>query len=384
MKKHAVLSPSKSSRWLICTPSARLEEKVQRSSSDAADEGTTAHLLSELLIRETLGERVKPEIQKVKTSKYYNKAMLEHCETFASYVVEKFNAIKEKYEHAVIILESELDLSKYIPEGHGTGDVIILAGNYLFVIDLKYGKGIHVEVEENTQMMIYALGAMDNFNMLFDKIKFVEMTIYQPRLGNIETFKMTAANLENWGKEVVAKQAKLAFAGKGNLIAGSHCDFCAVKATCKANAAYNMELAKEEFVSKEPAELKDADLVKIYLRAREIKGWLDAVEKHMVDKAVTGKKWKGLKLVHGRSMRIITNPKAVLAILKRKKLPTELFLSEPQLLGITALEQNIGAKEFFKIAGKYVEKPLGKPSLVHADDKRKEYNVNESAKEDFS
>ncbi|HYD90922.1 MAG TPA: DUF2800 domain-containing protein [Flavobacterium sp.] len=384
MGQHAILSPSKSSMWLNCTPSARLGEQFE-TGSEAADEGTLAHKLSEVLLLYDLGRITKTQrikkVEAIQRNKHYTASMMEHCSQFAAYVIEQYNEMEERHGNAMIFLEIELDLSSYIPEGFGTGDVIIVAGNILQIIDLKYGKGVFVEVKDNTQMMIYALGAMEYVQVLADDIKDIYMTIYQPRLDNIASSNITVKGLLTWAKETLMPKAKLAFAGKGKRVSGSHCTFCPVKATCKAHANYNLELTRETF--DEPQELSDEDLVEIYLRAKQMRAWLTAVEEFMLDKAVRGKKWKGLKLVHGRSVRILTNPAAILKILKAKKLPSNLYLSEPQLLGITALETNIGASEFTKIAGKYIVKPKGKPSLVHADRKGQEYSPANSAKDVF-
>jgi len=374
--------------WLNCTPSARLSEKYERRSNEASDEGKLAHQLSELLIKVALNRVTKVEYAKqnlkIKANRHYTASMLEHCSQFASYVMEQFNAMKEKHRHAAIFLEVKLDLTRFIPEGFGTGDVVILAGNEILVIDLKYGKGVFVHTEENTQMMIYAIGAIEAFSSLTD-VKKVRMTIYQPRLDNIDTWETSYKSLMDWANSVLRKQAAIAFKGKGQLVAGTHCQFCPVKATCKANAAYNQSLAKGEFdETSEPTELNDKELVELYLRAKQIRSWLTAIEDHMLEKAITGKTWKGLKLVHGRSVRQISDPKKVEAILKRMKLPEKQYLSEPQLLGITALEANIGAQLFAKMAGKFVVKPVGKPSLVHADSKGQTYSGNNSAIEDFS
>lgn len=370
--------------WLNCTPSARLGEKYERTSNEAADEGTLAHSLCELLLKRIL-KRIKEsdyiaKVKAIKANKLYNSSMMEHCTQFAAYVMERYNSFKD----AIIFLETVLDLSTHIPEGFGTGDVIIISGNEMVVIDLKYGKGVFVDAEENTQMMIYALGAIDNFSMV-SNVKKVTMTIYQPRLDNISSFMMTVPNLSNWGDELLIPKAKIAFTGKGKLVAGSHCTFCPAKATCKAHATYNLKLAGEEFdEAVQPADLKDTELVELYLRAKQIRSWLSAIEDHMLDKAIKGKNWKGLKLVHGRSVRVMADPVKILQILKSKKFPAKLYLSEPALLGITALEKNIGAQEFIKMAGKYIAKPKGKASLVHADNKGQDYNASNSAKEDFS
>lgn len=389
MTKHAVLSPSKSSMWINCPPSARLNEKFDRKSGEAADEGTLAHSLGELLLKRAL-ERVKEkefiaQVKGIKANTLYNSAMMEHCTRFASYVMEQYNAMLEKYDNVVIILEAELDLSKYIPEGFGTGDVIICGGTEVLVIDFKYGKGVYVETEGNSQMMIYALGAIILVELLSFVAKKVKMTIYQPRLDNINSWDITVKDLTEWANDVLKGRAKLAFAGEGKLAAGSHCLFCRIKATCKAHAKYNLELAGEEFDEHSDAtQLPDKKLVELYLRAKQIRSWLGAIEDYMLEEAVKGKTWKGLKLVHGRSVRILTKPDEIVKVFKRMKLPEKHYLSEPQLLGITALEANIGVKLFAEMVGKYVIKPTGKPSLVHAENKGKDYDVNNSAAEDFS
>lgn len=385
--KHAVLSPSKSSMWLNCTPSARLGEKYAKKAGEAADEGTLAHSLSELLLKQLLEKISKVEysrqLQKIKLNPFYSASMMEHCTQFAVWVIEKVNELQERHGETLIILEAELDLSTFIPEGFGTGDVIIIAGHELYVIDFKYGKGVFVHTKENTQMMIYALGAIELIGMMSKEIKKVEMTIYQPRLDNIDSWEIPVKTLLEWAKNTLRPLAILAFEGKGSLSAGTHCTFCACKVNCKEYAGYNLEIAKAEFDT-EPHQLPDKELIKIYLRAKEFRAWLTSIEEYMLNQAINGKTWKGLKLVHGRSVREITNASKVIQALQRHKIPVSQYMSEPTLLGITALEKNIGARQIDKMVGKYIKKPEGKASLVSADSNAKDYDPYKSAKEDFS
>lgn len=389
MAKHAVLSPSKSSMWLNCTPSAKLSEGY-KTTSEAADEGSLAHELSELLLKKVLKKVSEKDflvkVKSIKANKHYNASMMEHCVQFSVYVIEQYTALQQKFDDAAIFLEVKLDLRHYIPEGFGTGDIILVAGDTIQIIDLKYGKGVFVKAKGNTQMKIYGLGALEAFSIFSNEYKKVNMTIYQPRLGNIDSWKITTKELTKWATETLAPKAKLAYNGKGERVAGEHCKFCPVKATCKAHADYNMTIAGVEFddLPEKAGSLTDKQLAEVYAKAKQIRNWLTGIEEYMLAKAIAGKTWKGLKLVYGRSTRVISNPDAIIKILKAKKVPVSKFLSEPQLLGITALEKNIGAEQFQKLTSKYITKSLGKPSLVSAESKGKEYNVNESAKEDFS
>lgn len=389
---HALLSPSKSSTWLNCTPSAKLCEKYPNVSNEAADEGTLAHKLCELLLKQLLQSISKANFAKefamIKKHKWYNAAMYEHCEQFATFVMEIYNGCLEKYDVADIFLEVKIDLQKYIPEGFGTADVVIIAGNgaEVFVIDFKYGKGVFVKVHDNTQMRIYALGVLDCFSIIMtEPLKKLSITIYQPRLNNISVQELHAKLLQIWGDTVLRPKAKLAYTGKGELNAGEHCTFCPAKVTCTANAKFNLSTIGNDFGKLEIAatKLSSAELISVYLKAKQIRNWLSGIEEYMLAQAKLGKKWKGLKLVNGRSTRVIANPEKLLQILKNNKIPTRQYLSEPQLLGITALEQNIGADKLAKLAGKLIAKPPGKLSLVKDDSPAKEFNVNESAANDF-
>lgn len=169
MSSHALLSPSAASRWLACTPSARLEEKLPDTTSEAAAEGTLAHALGEALIRRSLAgnrsEKIKQtkEIARIEKEERYTPAMRAYAEDYATFVLERYNEAKVKTSDAVIAVEQKLDMSEYVPDGYGTGDAVIIADGTLSIIDLKYGKGVPVSSENNPQMKLYALGALAEF-----------------------------------------------------------------------------------------------------------------------------------------------------------------------------------------------------------------------------
>lgn len=385
MSSHAILSPSGASRWLACTPSARLEQQFPDRSGAAASEGTLAHALSELLIRfkskMILKTQYTKTLKEIKANSQYEDAMFDYADTYACYVMETFSAAQAHTKDAVLLVEQKLDLSEYVPEGFGTGDVMIIANQVLDFIDLKYGKGVEVSAINNKQMMLYALGALRNFDCLFD-IETVRMTIYQPRLDNISTFEMSVADLKHWAETELKPRAAMAFAGEGEFAPGEVCRFCKAAATCKANAAFNLELAKYEF--KESPLLEDQEVSDILSRADLFTKWINAVEEHAQNEAIlNGKKWPGYKLVEGRSNRVYADEAKVAETLLAKGL-TEDAIYTKKLLGITAMEKELGKSDFATYLSSLVVKPAGKPTLVPASDKRPELNSAANAANDFA
>lgn len=382
---HAILSPSGASRWLACPPSARLEQQFPDSAGEAAAEGTLAHSLGELLIKRNLKmimqRDFKKELAVIQANKYYSDAMLEYCEDYAVYVCEQYAKAQAVTPDALIYLETKLDLTPWVPEGFGTGDTMIIADGVLHFIDLKYGKGVPVSAQQNKQIMLYGLGALHGFEHLYS-IDTVRMTIYQPRLDNIDTFEMTAAGLKRWAETELVPKAKQAFAGEGEFAPSeSACRFCRAKATCKALAEYNLQLAQHDFA--EPKLLGDADIVDILARTDLFTSWIKAVNEYAYATAMGGKVWPGYKLVEGRSNRVYTDEAAIAATLAEKGLAEDKIYTK-KLIGITAMEKELGKSDFATYLSPYVAKPAGKPTLVPETDKRPAMQIASSAEADFA
>lgn len=385
MAEHAVLSPSSASRWLACTPSARLELTFPDNSGLAASEGTLAHSLGELLIRYKLKKIPKSvftkKLKEIQTHKQYENAMYDYADDYAVFVLEQFAEAKTHTKDAVIYLEQKLNLTDFVPEGFGTGDAGIIADSWLTLIDLKYGKGVPVSAGKNKQMMLYALGALREYDYIYD-ISMVRLIIYQPRLDNITTYEISVEDLKAWAETELKPRAALAFKGEGDFQPGSHCLFCKAKAVCKANADYNLEIAKYEF--QDAVLLKDADVADILDRADDFIKWISAVKEHALAEAVNnGKKWPDYKLVEGRSNRTYVDETKVADTLKKNGFPEDKIFTK-KLLGITAMEKTITKPVFSTLLNDLVIKPAGKPTLVHESDKRPEYNSMDKAILDFA
>jgi hypothetical protein len=394
---HAILSPSSASRWMACPPSARFEEQFPDKSSVYADEGTIAHSLGELLIREKLGEIKKPEyrkrlaaletdldkLQEANPGNSFSsfETMLEYCEDYAVFVIERFAGAQATTPDAKLFLEKRLDMSDYVPEGFGTSDAVIVADQMMETIDLKYGKGVSVSVIENKQQKLYALGALKDFDFIYD-IREVRMTIYQPRIGNIESWVTTVAELIEWAETELKPLAELAFEGKGEYAPGPHCGFCKGKAVCKALADKNLELAKHGFA--DPNVLTEANVSEILQVVDMLTDWASAVKEYALNEAVNnGKKWPGYKIVEGRSNRKYTDADTVGKVLIEAGFKEENLFTK-KLLSITNMEKEIGKKVFAEMVGPYVIKPQGKPTLAPLSDKRPEFTGVESAIRDFA
>lgn len=383
-RAHALLSASGASRWLACPPSVRASEAVDdgvRKTSFYAEEGTFAHELSELyfalqyqgMTKRTFNSRLK----KAKASEYYNEELHDYVLEYVELVEERINAAyaRSSKDHTVLYFEERLDYSEFVPEGYGTGDVLIYSGGIVEIIDLKFGKGLEVSAEDNPQLKLYGLGGVGIFDIIED-IESVVMTIIQPRLNNYSSYEMSYKELLDWGNAIkpVAQQA---FDGEGEFNPGEHCRFCPIKATCRARAEQYHGKAKK---LTEPFLLKTDELTDLLFEVDDIAKWAKDVKDYAQEQALKGEAFDGWKLVEGRSVRRYTNTDAITEILLDKEFKHEDVHDAPKLLSIGKLEKAIGKKTVSELVGEFIEKPEGKPTLVPESDKRRAIN---SAEDDF-
>lgn len=374
---HALLSPSSSSRWLNCTASPLLEAKVPNVDTDFTKEGTLAHAYCAYELKCLLSlPTVAEEEEMAGLEDYHTGEMDEHTETYVNIVLDKLEEAKERTKDAQLLVETRLDFGKYIPGSFGTADAIIIADGLMEVIDYKYGKGVAVDATENSQMMIYALGAYEAFSFEYN-IKRVRMTIVQPRLANLSEYELATKDLLLWAETVLTPKSKEAASGKGQQKAGDWCRFCRVKATCKAMAA----LAEDTCKDTDPRLLTPEEIaVNILPRMDAIKSWLTSVEDYTLQQALDGTRYPGYKLVEGRSVRKIADTDAMLKALTDSGYKEDDVMRAPELRTLTDLEKIVGKKKLADIGGELIVKPAGKPTLVPESDKRPALN---SAEEDF-
>ncbi len=373
MSKHALLTASGSKRWLSCPPSARLEATFEEKETIAAAEGTAAHSLAEYKLKRKLHYYCKRPV-----SEYEDAAMDEHTDDYAAYVMGIIADMENAGTDPMVFIEEHLDLSSWVPESFGTADCIVIGDEILHIIDLKYGAGVPVEAEGNSQMMLYALGALHKFGFLYD-VRTVAMTIYQPRRENISTAFVDVKLLLEWAEEFVKPKAQMAFAGEGEYLPGEWCMFCRAADRCRARAEANLKVAREEFGL--PPMLTDEEVEALLPQLPEMVKWAQELLAYATEAAVNhGKQWDGFKVVEGRSVRKYADEEAVAEAAMANGYRD---IYRKSLINLTEMERLMGKKKFQELLGAYIIKPPGKPTLVPLSDRRPALTIN-NVKEEFT
>lgn len=386
-RKHAILSASSAARWINCPASARLEEGKADTSSIYADEGTLAHEIGDLKLR--IKSNVGPvgadssyrewteDLKKLRNHELYSSEMEDYVEVYVNYVLENWVKAKNTTPDASLIIEQRSDFSHVVPEGFGTSDANIIADDLLEITDLKFGKGVKVDADNNPQLRLYALGVLKGFLILYD-IKRVRMSIVQPRLDHISTEEITVDELNAWAEDVVKPAALEAWEGEAEAKPGAWCKFCKAKPNCKALAEHNLALAKHEFA--DPRQLSDSEILNALEKGALLTDWFKTLNEYVLSSALSGKSWKGYKLVEGRANRKWADEDKALKVLTGKGFKLN-EITNTKIKGIGDVEKLVGKADFNKMD--LTIKPQGKPALVPEDDKRPALGV-EQAKKDFS
>ncbi|MED4495575.1 DUF2800 domain-containing protein [Heyndrickxia coagulans] len=382
-REHALLSASGAHRWLVCTPSARLEEQFADTTSDYAREGTLAHEIAELKLCKYFTDPMSQStytrrLNKFKKHELFQDEMLKHTDTYLDYLREITIGLDVQ---PYVAVERQIDYSVVVPEGFGTVDCLIIGGDTLYITDFKYGKGVPVSAENNPQMMLYALGAYYTYSFLY-QIKNVHLAIIQPRIDNISEWEISADDLLAWGEEI-KPIAQKAYAGEGEFVPGEHCKFCRAKAQCRAHA--KMYTALEDFEMKKPPLLTNEEVGEVLERAQGLEAWVKALKEYALSACLNGEEIPGWKAVEGRSTRIYKDIDQAFEYLKSNGID-EALLYERVPLTVAKLEKQLGKKEFKSLleeAG-LVEKAPGKPTIAPESDKRPAIMNAPDAASDFT
>ena len=377
-RDHALLGASSAHRWLACTPSARWEAEFPASaSSDAAAEGTLAHAVAEERLNRLLAGKKAATSVKHKRNPLYRPVMEEYVDVYIDYIMEHLAEARAGTPDAVLLQEERVDFSRFVPEGFGTADCILIADGEMQIFDLKYGKGVPVDAVDNPQIRLYALGALHAFDALYD-IERVTMHIIQPRLNSITRETLSVAELIAWAENIVQPRAELAAKGEGEYVPGEQCLWCRAKNVCRAHAEMQLEVARLRFSEPEheerpPAELTAAEIGQILDSVDSLVRWAKSVKDYALDQAVNhGQCIPGYKVVAGRSNRIITDEAAAIDLLDSAGFTTDRIT---KLRGLGELEEIVGARALAGILGDLLLKPAGKPVLAKESDKRPALNM---------
>ena len=374
-RDHAFLTASGSVRWIACPPSAQLETQFPDTTSEAAREGTLAHEICEIKARQKLFKKgeagyiaksaATKELNRLRKDPLYFDEMEEFTDDYADELYEQSIGFPEK---PYIALETKLDLSEWIPDGFGTADCIMIGGDKLLVADFKFGKGVQVEAENNTQMQLYALGAWAKFRLIYN-IQRVVMLIIQPRLSvNPSVWEIGIDDLVRFG-QYARERAALAYKGEGEYSPGEdQCRFCRARQQCRARADYNIQMAFDG-VGKMPPLISDEEVGWYLEKGEDVAKWLKDLQDYALSACLSGSEIPGYKAVEGRGSRDWTDQEAAFQALQAAGIP-ETMMYERKALTLAALEKVVGKKAFAEAAGEFIEKKPGKPALVKATDKR--------------
>lgn len=393
-RDHAILSPSSAHRWLLCTPSARMEEHYPDTTSQAATEGTIAHEVAEAYASALLEGEDEPgeELMTAYIDRFakehdladYDAAeMIRHAKEYAAAALRTREDLEAHCDTgAYALTEVRVDLEGYIPEGFGSVDFLCYSSHTLAIMDYKYGKGVRVSTESNPQMMIYALGALAYVKAIMGTApRYVAMTIYQPRLQHEDTWVISTEQLEGWGDVLLKPLAKRAFAGDGEPFPGDHCRFCRAKVDCPPRREQLFDLKDFAISHTDHKRLTDEQLAQVLDLAELVRDYLKAAEDEAYARIADGATLPRWKVVPGRSVRKVTDEGAMCERLKSNGFAEADFL-ETKLLGIGKLEKLVGKKAFTADYSDLVEKPEGKPTLVPDSDPREEKGTYD--KDDFT
>lgn len=387
-RKHAVLSASGSSRWINCPPSVRMEENIPDPNKESiyAAEGTLAHEIADLKLRRMshigpVGSGTKylqwaKQGERLMQSELYNPEMDQHVDLYTTYVMEAWTLVKKSTQDALLKIEEKVDFSYLVPDGFGTVDACIMGEGVMEIIDFKYGKGVKVNAKDNSQLRLYALGALNVYRLLYD-VEFVKLTIVQPRLDHIDSEIIGVESLDTWGESVVQPAAEDAYKGQGKCNPGDWCRWCKAKPICRALANHNLELAKKEFA--DPHTLDKGEILEAYKQSGLLVDWANSLAKYMLDEAIKGNSWDGYKLVEGRSnRRWADEQKAIYWILDQNDAIENDQVLNTKIKSITDIEKLLGKGTVDHL----LVKPPGSPTLVPESDKRPALGI-EQAKLDF-
>lgn len=381
--RHALLGPSSAHMWMACPPSARLGESFEDQGSEYAEEGTLAHRIGELLLRKRWERAdITADLEAAQADPLYSGEMGECTETYAVFVEERMAEAKSRCGDPRIFIEQTVKFDEYVPEGFGTSDAIIISDGLMDVLDLKYGKGVPVSAEGNPQMRLYALGGYLALSWAYE-ISTIRMNIFQPRLDSISTATITRAELLDWAENELKPRAALAWEGKGEFCPGAEtCRWCRAAPLCRAHRDYQLEIARREFA--DPPLLSPDEVAEVMNRLPALLAWADKVKEYALDAALNHREqFPGYKVVEGRSNRKYADQDSIAAVLRKAGYKVADIYKPHELLGLTAMEKLVGKKRFTELAGDYIIKPEGAPTLVPEADKRPPINTAAKAAEDF-
>ena len=381
-RDHALLSASSAQRWLACPPSAVAAEAYPEQDTDFTREGTLAHEVAEIYAND---DQVDLEATDVDTAELITQEMIDCAIAYRDYIQELKTA-----DDAIVLLEQRVDFSPWVPDGFGTCDCILIQKdpvfpdtNVLTIIDYKYGRGVAVSAEDNPQMKLYALGALNDYGIALDVTR-VEMHIFQPRLNNISRDALPVAKLLEWAEKEVKPTAAKAFKGKGSYSAGEHCRFCPHAGRCRTLTKICTEYVETHDLRVAVPVLAPHELAEALRMEPLIQLWLKRIKGQAMDTLLSGGEVPGWKVVEGKlGNRKWTDETEVFNLLTGAGYDRQ-DITETKLLSPSAMDKALGKKKVAELLPRFIDRTPGAPTLAPATDKRPAYDRLAEAQNDFN
>lgn len=371
-RDHALLSASSAHRWLNCPPSAVAAEAYPPQNTEFTREGTLAHEVAEVVARARLNGYKVTVSEDGATGE-----MIECAEGYAEYIQEHIGT------DATVLLEQRVDFSPWVPDGFGTADCIILQDGTMDVIDYKYGQGVAVSAEDNPQMMLYALGALNDFGIAYD-VERIKTHIYQPRINNISVAEIRVTDLSDWAELTVRPIAQSAIWGEGEYKAGAWCKFCPHAGRCRELATTCVEYVNTHGLRFAVPVLSPYEVSEVLEMEPLISLWLKRVKDQALTTLMNGDDIPGYKVVEGRmGNRKWKDEIQVAEALKAAGYQLN-DITETKLLSPAAMDKSIGRKKVAELLDNMIDRSPGAPTVVPEADKRPAYDRLAEAQEDFA
>lgn len=402
---HAKLSPSASERWISCPASIQMEATLPEGwneDSVYAREGTLAHALAEIEASHHFGLIERPEYLRSRrkwrrefNKEHYEEGTYEEMQAHIKDFVKLIETEMAKYPDSQVLFEQKMDSG--VEKCWGTSDVVIFSPTHVQIIDLKYGAGIKVYAERNTQLMLYACGALDNFGDLLGDTKVIVMTIFQPRMEYpLSSWAMDPADLRAWRDDVARPAAHTALHEPDAPFGPSEkaCQWCPFKGTCVARTRASLEadfgepfVDNPDVIPVEPAEMTAEQMSQVLARIPAIRDWCNSVEAAALEMAYTrGEHIPGYKpVMSGGKRSIVDDDAAVKALTEAGYELEEVARTEVRAQTLGVLEKVVGKKKLPEILGPDIlKKGEGKVSLVPENDPKPAISPVSKALEDFA
>ena len=356
-RAHTLLSASSAARWLSCPPSAVAAEAYPQQDTEFTREGTLAHEVAEAVA----------SCKTWRPTEDVTEEMIDCASGYRDYIQEQI-----KGPPAVVLLEQRVDFSPWVPDGFGTADCIIIQGDTMNVIDYKYGKGVTVSAEDNPQMKLYGLGALNDYGFAYD-IETVRLHIFQPRLNNISVDEITTADLLHWGEKAVQPTAEKAAKGEGDYTPGEHCRFCPHAGRCRSLTQVCTEIVNTHGMNASIEVLAPWEVSEVLRLESLVSLWLKRVKDQALTTLLNGGEVPGYKVVAGRGSRAWKDEIQTAEALKAAGYDVE-QITETKLLSVAVMEKTIGKKKMAELLEGHVESKTGAPTVAPESDKRPKYD----------